>query len=209
MIRSFVLAASAIALFAAAPAGAGEIHIKTAGKAPAVLRAEIVKAASTVCWQSVRGEAFASYLYPSCIRASVNDAVDKLNNPELVAYNAATPAPIRAKACQVLDRGARTGLSGLVVNARSPSRKRGGLFRGRSKTVIPDKREARQSALGRPLTRPEAGMTAVVGTGGDPDAQRPARRTSRAFASAVKAEKVLGGDGGRGALALALALTWP
>jgi len=91
MIRSIVLAASAIALFAAAPAGAAEIRIKTAGKAPAELRAEIVKAASTVCWKDVRGESLATYLYPSCVRASVNDAVGKLNNPELVAYNAATP----------------------------------------------------------------------------------------------------------------------
>jgi hypothetical protein len=68
MIRSIVLAASAVALFAAAPAGAAEIRIKTAGKAPAELRAEIVKAASTVCWQNVRGETLATYLYPSCDR---------------------------------------------------------------------------------------------------------------------------------------------
>ena len=92
MIRSIVLATSAIALFAAAPAGAAEIRIKTAGKAPAELRAEIVKAASTVCWHDVRGESLATYLYPSCVRASVNEAVSKLNNPELVAYNAANPA---------------------------------------------------------------------------------------------------------------------
>ena len=92
MIRTIALAASAAALFAAAPAGAAEIHIQTQGKAPAALRAEIVKAASTVCWQDVRGESLATYLYASCVRASVNDAVGKLNNPELVAYNAANPA---------------------------------------------------------------------------------------------------------------------
>lgn len=92
MIRSIVLAASAVALFAAAPAGAAEIRIKTAGKAPAELRAEIVKAAATVCWRDVRGEALSSYLYPACVRASVNEAVSKLNNPDLVAYNAANPA---------------------------------------------------------------------------------------------------------------------
>ena len=96
MIRSIVLAASAVALFAAAPAGAAEIRVKTTGKAPAELRAEIVKAASTVCWQTVRGESLASYLYPSCVRASVNDAVSKLNNPELLSYNEANPA-IRAR----------------------------------------------------------------------------------------------------------------
>jgi len=96
MIRSIVLAASAVALFAAAPAGAAEVRIKTAGKAPAELRAEIVKAASTVCWQTVRGETLATYMYPSCVRSSVNDAISKLNNPELVSYNEANPA-IRAR----------------------------------------------------------------------------------------------------------------
>ncbi|HJV42555.1 MAG TPA: hypothetical protein VJ655_13095, partial [Caulobacter sp.] len=36
--------------------------------------------------------ALAGYLYPACIRASVNDAVAKINNPALNAYNAANPA---------------------------------------------------------------------------------------------------------------------
>ncbi|WP_165191720.1 hypothetical protein [Caulobacter soli] len=89
MIRTFMLTAAAVALFAAAPAGAAEVRIKTTGKAPAELRAEIVKAASAVCWQDVRGDTLASYTYAPCVRASVNDAVSKLNNPELVAYNAA------------------------------------------------------------------------------------------------------------------------
>lgn len=92
MIRSIVLAASAIALAVAAPASAAEMRIKVAGKSAAEVRAEIVKAASTVCWQDVRGEALAGYLYPACIRASVNDAVAKINNPALNAYNAANPA---------------------------------------------------------------------------------------------------------------------
>jgi hypothetical protein len=96
MIRSIVLAASAVALFAAAPAGAAEIRIQTAGKAPAELRAEIVKAASTVCWAEVRGTALAGYTYSSCVRASVNDAVGKLNNPELASINEANPA-VRAR----------------------------------------------------------------------------------------------------------------
>lgn len=94
MIRSIVLAASAIALLASAPASASaaEMRIKVAGKSAAEVRAEIVKAASTVCWQDVRGEALAGYLYPACIRASVNDAVSKINNPALTAYNTANPA---------------------------------------------------------------------------------------------------------------------
>jgi len=92
MIRSIVLAASAIALFAAAPASAAEVRVQLAGKSAAEVRAEIVKAASTVCWKDIRGEALAGYLYPSCIRASVNDAVAKINNPSLTAFNAANPA---------------------------------------------------------------------------------------------------------------------
>ena len=83
MIRSIVLAVSAIALFAAAPAGAAEIRIKTAGKTQAQLRTEIVKAASSVCWENMRGEAMAGYLYQSCVRASVNDAVAKMGNAEV------------------------------------------------------------------------------------------------------------------------------
>ena len=92
MIRSIVLAASAIALLAAAPASAAEVRVKLAGRSAAEVRADIVKAASTVCWQDVRGEALAGYLYPACIRASVNDAVAKINNPALTAFNAANPA---------------------------------------------------------------------------------------------------------------------
>ena len=49
---------------------------------------------STVCWKDVRGEALAGYLYPACIRASVNDAVAKLNSPALTAYNTANPAVV-------------------------------------------------------------------------------------------------------------------
>jgi hypothetical protein len=92
MIRSIVLAASAIALAVAAPASAAEMRVKVAGKSAAEVRAEIVKAASTVCWQDIRGEALAGYMYPACIRASVNEAVAKINNPALSAYNASNPS---------------------------------------------------------------------------------------------------------------------
>ena len=92
MIRSIVLAASAIALFAAAPAGAAEIRIKTAGKAPAELRAEITKAASAVCWAEVRGTPLSTYTYASCVRASVDQAVAQMNGSEQVASNPAVRA---------------------------------------------------------------------------------------------------------------------
>ena len=92
MIRSAALALSALALLVAAPAGAAEVRVKVAGRAAADVRADIVKAASTVCWQDVRGESLAMYLYPACVRSSVNDAVAKLGDADLIAYNTANPA---------------------------------------------------------------------------------------------------------------------
>lgn len=90
MIRTIALAVSALALTAAAPASASELRVKVAGKSAEQVRADIVKAASTVCWQDVRGEALAGYLYPACVRASVNDAVAKISAPSQTA--AAAPA---------------------------------------------------------------------------------------------------------------------
>jgi uncharacterized protein YdbL (DUF1318 family) len=92
MIRTIALAVSAIALTVAAPVSASELRVKVSGKSAEQVRAEIVKAASTVCWQDVRGEAMSGYLYPACIRASVSDAVAKINSPALTAYNTANPA---------------------------------------------------------------------------------------------------------------------
>ncbi|OYW26870.1 MAG: hypothetical protein B7Z44_14300 [Caulobacter sp. 12-67-6] len=81
MIRTIALAVSAIALTVAAPVSAAELRVKVAGKSAEQVRAEVVKAASTVCWADLRGEAMAGYLYPACIRASVNDAYAKINAP--------------------------------------------------------------------------------------------------------------------------------
>lgn len=78
MIRTIVLAASAVALFAAAPAGAAEIRVSAAGKAPAELRAEIVNAASRVCLEEVRGTGTASQVYASCVRDAVNKAAAQI-----------------------------------------------------------------------------------------------------------------------------------
>ncbi|PHY13187.1 hypothetical protein CSW58_07435 [Caulobacter sp. B11] len=96
MIRSTALALSALALIVAAPAAAapagGQVRVQLAGKSAQQVRGEIVRAASTVCWQDLRGETMALYIYPSCVRASVNSAVSKINNPAVSAYNAANPA---------------------------------------------------------------------------------------------------------------------
>jgi hypothetical protein len=89
MIRTIALAVSALAVTVAAPVSAAELRVKISGKSAEQVRADIVKAASTVCWADVRGEAMAGYLYPACVRASVNDAVAKINNPHLTAANTA------------------------------------------------------------------------------------------------------------------------
>ncbi len=73
MIRTAILAASAVALFTAASANAGEVRVQTFGKAPAEVRADIVKAATRACGDEVRGTALAGYAYASCVR----DAIDR------------------------------------------------------------------------------------------------------------------------------------
>jgi hypothetical protein len=97
MIRTIALAVSALAVTVALPASASELRVKVSGKSAEQVRADIVKAASTVCWQDVRGEAMAGYMYPACVRASVNDAVAKINNPQLTAANLAAGSSVSAR----------------------------------------------------------------------------------------------------------------
>ncbi|WP_269714156.1 hypothetical protein [Caulobacter sp. NIBR2454] len=85
-INTLALVVSLGAAFVAGNAGAAELRVSLAGKSAKEAHAEILKAASTVCWQDVRSEALAVYLYPACVRASVKDAVARVNNPELAAY---------------------------------------------------------------------------------------------------------------------------
>jgi hypothetical protein len=92
MIRTAILTASAIVLFSAASANAGEVRIKASGKAPAELRAEIVKAAKQVCWDEVRGDALASYAYASCVRDTVDRAAAQISGSQEVAANSAVRA---------------------------------------------------------------------------------------------------------------------
>ncbi len=89
MIRTIALAVSALAVAVAAPASAAELRVKVAGKSVEQVRADIIKAANTVCWQDIRGESMAAYMYPACVRASINDAIAKINSPSLTAANTA------------------------------------------------------------------------------------------------------------------------
>ena len=93
MIRTAILTASAVVLFSAASAHAGEIRVKAFGKAPAELRAEIVKAARQVCWDEVRTDALASYAYGACVRDTIDRATAQIDGSREIAANAAAPAP--------------------------------------------------------------------------------------------------------------------
>jgi len=93
MIRTALLAASAIVLFTAASANAGEVRVKTSGKAPAELRAEIVKAATQACGDEFRGAALAGYAYSSCVR----DAVDRASTQAVDTQDAVANPAVRAR----------------------------------------------------------------------------------------------------------------
>ena len=88
---TLVAVLAALASGAASFAGAAEVRVSLAGKSTEQVHAEIVKAASNVCWKETRGEPMAAYLYPHCIRHSVNNAVAQLGDSQLVAYNKANP----------------------------------------------------------------------------------------------------------------------
>ncbi len=81
MIRTALLAASAVALFTAASANAGEVRVQTSGKAPAEVRADIVKAATQACGDEFRGTALAGYVYTSCVRDTVGRAANQARAP--------------------------------------------------------------------------------------------------------------------------------
>lgn len=90
--KALVAVLAALAAGAAGVAGAAEVRVTTAGKTTEQVHAEIVKAAGNVCWKDVRGEPLAGYLYPECVRRSVNNAVAQLGDAKLVAYNQANGA---------------------------------------------------------------------------------------------------------------------
>jgi hypothetical protein len=91
MIRTTV-AALAFA-FAAVPAFAADgVHISLAGKSPAEVHAEIVKAASQVCYAQTLHEPLFAHLYTACISQSVSQAVAQIGDSKLVAYDRAHAA---------------------------------------------------------------------------------------------------------------------
>lgn len=75
-----------------ASASAAEVRVPVAGKSVEQLHADLVKAASKACWADLGGEPLAGYLYPDCVRRSVDRAVAQIGDARLTAYAAATPA---------------------------------------------------------------------------------------------------------------------
>lgn len=88
---------TALASGAASFAGAAEIRVPVTGKSVEQIHADIVQAASTVCWKDARGEPLAGYIYPECVRRSVNDAVAQLGDKQLAAYSKTAPVRLAAR----------------------------------------------------------------------------------------------------------------
>jgi hypothetical protein len=92
-IASIALAAATLAL-GAVSAQATEIRVPVAGKTPQQIHADIVAAASQVCWQDSRGDSLRIYTYSACVRTSVARAVARIGDPALSAYSEANPATV-------------------------------------------------------------------------------------------------------------------
>jgi hypothetical protein len=84
MLRVATLAAVA-ALIAAAPASAKSVHISTAGKSTAEVKAEVVKAAVNLCHAEVGNSVLSYYLQAPCVRSTVKAALKDANIPTEVA----------------------------------------------------------------------------------------------------------------------------
>jgi len=71
MLRMLTLAAAAAALLAAPASAAESIHISVKGKTTAQLKAEIVKAAETLCWRQTAGSSFPIDAQQTCVANTV------------------------------------------------------------------------------------------------------------------------------------------
>ncbi|MDB5442268.1 MAG: hypothetical protein JWP73_644 [Phenylobacterium sp.] len=71
MLRMITLAAAAAALLAAPASAAESIHISIKGKTTAELKAEIVKAAETLCWRETVGSSLQVDTQRACVAHTV------------------------------------------------------------------------------------------------------------------------------------------
>ena len=95
MIRTAIAAFGAAATLFALPAFAGEagsVRVSLAGKSPAQVHAEIVKAASAVCYAQALHEPLFAHAYSACVTESVTRAVAQTGDSRLAAYARTNPA---------------------------------------------------------------------------------------------------------------------
>ena len=93
MIRTAIAAFSAAATLFAVPAFAADsVRVSLAGKSPAQVHAEIVKAASTVCYAQALHEPLFAHAYTACLTESVARAVAQTGDSRVAAYARTNPA---------------------------------------------------------------------------------------------------------------------
>lgn len=83
MLKLATLAAVAVVLVAGPAAAAESIHVTTAGKSPAQVKAEIHKAAVKLCDAEVGDSILSYYLQTPCVNATVKAAVAQSADPAL------------------------------------------------------------------------------------------------------------------------------
>ena len=98
MNRLITLAAAAAIL--ATPAAAAEIRVSLVGKTAEQVHADIVRAASDLCWKQHRRDDLRMYVYPACIRGSVKNAIAQIGDAQLTAYAQANPRAWRQYAAR-------------------------------------------------------------------------------------------------------------
>lgn len=86
MIRSILAGATAAILLSGPALAADSIRISLAGKSPAQVHAEIVKAASTVCYAQTRHEPLFANVYAACVSQTVATALAKAGAAQPAAY---------------------------------------------------------------------------------------------------------------------------
>jgi len=83
MFKLATLAAVAAILVAGPAAAAESIHITTAGKSPAQVKAEIQKAAIKLCDAEIGASLLSYYMQAPCVKATVKAAVAQSSDPAL------------------------------------------------------------------------------------------------------------------------------
>ena len=84
MIRTLAIAALAAATLCAAPASAESITISTVGKTPLQVKAEVLRAARTLCDWEARSTLFYAEDSRACVAETVRTALVDSHDPALM-----------------------------------------------------------------------------------------------------------------------------